>query len=246
MNVTWNPWHGCHKISEGCRHCYVYRQDSLFERDASEVRRTAAFDLPVRRNRDGRFRIPSGTTVLTCFTSDFLLPEADAWRSEAWEMIRLRPDLKFIFFTKRIDRLAPLLPPDWGDGYEHVTIGCTVENQACADYRLPIFRTLPIRHKLVICAPLLGPIDLTPHLDCGEYEEVSVGGESGSDARICDFEWVVALRRQCVDHAVRFTFHQTGARLRNGGRVYRIPRSLQHDQAHRARIDYMPDNSTEV
>ena len=24
----WNPWHGCHKLSEGCRHCYVYRGDS--------------------------------------------------------------------------------------------------------------------------------------------------------------------------------------------------------------------------
>ena len=24
----WNPWHGCHKLSTGCRHCYVYRGDS--------------------------------------------------------------------------------------------------------------------------------------------------------------------------------------------------------------------------
>ncbi|MDE6046291.1 MAG: phage Gp37/Gp68 family protein, partial [Alistipes sp.] len=23
MSVAWNPWHGCRKISEGCRHCYV-------------------------------------------------------------------------------------------------------------------------------------------------------------------------------------------------------------------------------
>ncbi|MBQ9383299.1 MAG: hypothetical protein IJT87_03605 [Ruminiclostridium sp.] len=22
-----NPWHGCTKYSEGCRYCYVYRQD---------------------------------------------------------------------------------------------------------------------------------------------------------------------------------------------------------------------------
>ncbi|MDE7407733.1 MAG: phage Gp37/Gp68 family protein, partial [Muribaculaceae bacterium] len=22
--LMWNPWHGCHKISDGCRHCYVY------------------------------------------------------------------------------------------------------------------------------------------------------------------------------------------------------------------------------
>ncbi|WP_367617448.1 DUF5131 family protein, partial [uncultured Bilophila sp.] len=21
----WNPWHGCRKISPGCRHCYVFR-----------------------------------------------------------------------------------------------------------------------------------------------------------------------------------------------------------------------------
>ncbi|MCB7206753.1 DUF5131 family protein, partial [Dorea formicigenerans] len=22
--ANWNPWHGCHKISAGCEHCYVY------------------------------------------------------------------------------------------------------------------------------------------------------------------------------------------------------------------------------
>ena len=26
----WNPWHGCHKISAGCKHCYVYREDAAF------------------------------------------------------------------------------------------------------------------------------------------------------------------------------------------------------------------------
>ncbi|MBQ2628769.1 MAG: DUF5131 family protein [Kiritimatiellae bacterium] len=20
--IIWNPWHGCHKVSEGCQHCY--------------------------------------------------------------------------------------------------------------------------------------------------------------------------------------------------------------------------------
>ena len=113
----WNPWHGCRKISEGCRHCYVYRQDALHERDSREVVRTAAFGLPVRRSRDGRFRIPPGERVYTCFTSDFLVEEADGWRAEAWEMMRLRRDLEFFFITKRIGRLREQLPPDWGDGY---------------------------------------------------------------------------------------------------------------------------------
>ena len=83
----WNLWHGCRKVSEGCRRCYVYRQDARWEQDASQVRRTAAFDLPVRRDRTGRYKIPPGQTVYTCFTSDFFIEEADAWRGEAWAMI---------------------------------------------------------------------------------------------------------------------------------------------------------------
>lgn len=52
---------------------------------------------PVRRSQDGRWKIPAGEMVFTCFTSDFLLAEADVWRREAWEMIRLRRDLHFMF-----------------------------------------------------------------------------------------------------------------------------------------------------
>lgn len=241
MSVSWNPWHGCRKISEGCRHCYVYRQDAAHDRDSSRIRRTAAFDLPVRRSRDGRFRVPAGERVYTCFTSDFLVEEADPWRAQAWAMMRLRSDLRFFFITKRIDRLAECLPDDWGDGYENVAVGCTVEMQETADRRLPIFRAAPIRHKLVICAPLLGPIDLAAQLDPA-FEEVSVGGESGADARICDYDWILDIRRQCAERNIPFTFHQTGARLRKDGQLYRIPRALQHAQAHRAGIDFRPQH----
>lgn len=237
MSVSWNPWHGCRKVSEGCRNCYVYREDALYDKDSREVRRTAAFNLPVRRSRDGRFKVPAGEMVYTCFTSDFLLEEADPWRQEAWEMIRLRQDLRFLFFTKRIDRLHEVLPPDWGEGYENVVVGCTVENQAMADYRLPLFQELPLRHRIVICAPLLGPLDLRRHLT-PQIELVSAGGESGPKARICDYDWVLSLRDQCVAAGTAFRFHQTGARLLKDGRTYRIPRRFQHSQARKAGIDY--------
>lgn len=237
MSVSWNPWHGCRKLSDGCLHCYVYRQDERHGKDSSGVVRTAAFDLPTRRRRDGRFRIPSGQMVYTCFTSDFLVAEADVWRKEAWAMMRMRYDLRFFFITKRIDRLMEVLPPDWGDGYENVAVGCTVENQRMADYRLPFLLQAPLRHKLIICAPLLGPIDLAPYLQPG-IEMVSAGGESGEEARPCDFEWVLALRRQCVAAEVPFRYHQTGARLVKDGRLYRIPRAYQHAQARKAGIDY--------
>ena len=241
--VNWNPWHGCTKVSEGCRNCYVYRQDAMRDAalDSSSVHRNADFDLPVRRNRRGGWKVAAGSVVFTCFTSDFLLDAADGWRAEAWDMIRMRHDAMFYFFTKRIERFADVVPPDWGEGWDNVAVGCTVENQQMADRRLPIFNSLKIKHKSIIAAPLLGPLDLRPYLTA-EIEEVSAGGESGAAARVLDFEWVADLRSQCVESGTEFHFHQTGARLLKDGRIYRIPRCHQHEQAKRAEMDYVIQN----
>ena len=231
----WNPWHGCCKISEGCRNCYVYRFDTMYGRDSSVVAKSGDFNLPVTRNRAGSYKLSGPEMVYTYFTSDFFLPEADAWRREAWQMIRLRSDLFFYIVTKRIDRLFVGLPADWGDGYDHVSICCTVENQDRAEYRLPIFRTAPIKHKSIICEPLLEPIDLSPYLT--GIEEVIVGGESGGGARVCHYDWVLSIREQCRQHRVAFHFKQTGANFIKDGKLYRIPRKLQHTQAQKANID---------
>lgn len=239
MPVTWNLWHGCHKLSPGCQNCYVYRTDAKHGKDSSQVRKTAAFDLPLRHNRAGAYKIPPGELVYTCFTSDFLLPDADGWRPAAWEMMRIRSDLQFLFITKRIDRLADALPSDWGGGYPNVHICCTVENQQMADYRLPIFQSLPIRTKSIVCEPLLGPIDLSPFLG-GWAAQVIAGGESGSQARVCDYRWVLSLRGQCVRSGVAFHFKQTGARFLKDGKVYFVKRAFQHSQAAKANIDFHP------
>lgn len=198
---------------------------------------TKNFDLPVRRKRNGEYKIPPGTLVYTCFTSDFLLEDADPWRTQAWEMIRTRIDLHFLMITKRIDRLAACLPADWGDGYDHVTICCTVENQACADYRLPIYRALPVKHKVIICEPLLERIDLSAY-SIGEWiEQVVAGGESGYEARPCNFDWVMELRGICVQNGVSFWFKQTGAKFIKDGKLYNIARQFQHSQARKAGIN---------
>ena len=234
--ARWNLWHGCHRISPGCAHCYVYRRDESIGKDASQVYKTKSFYLPVMRDRTGAYKIPSGETVYTCFSSDFFLEEADPWREEAWRMIWERSDLFFFIVTKRIHRAEECLPEDWGSGWENVAINVTVENQAMADFRMPFLARLPIRHKGVACEPLLERIDLSPWLGSG-IEMLGAGGESGPDARICDYEWVLDLKRQCADAGVYFSYHQTGARLLKDGRVYRIPRRLQHEQAAKAGLD---------
>lgn len=239
LYYDWNPWHGCTKISEGCRHCYVYRQDEHYGSriGSSNCRKTANFDLPVKKNRRGDYKIPPGRIIFTCFTSDFLLKDADDWREECWKMIKKRSDCYFYFFTKRIDRLENILPDDWGDGYDNVLIGCTVENQDRADFRLPIFKKLPIKHRSIIAAPLLESIDLSEYLG-DDIEEVSVDGESGLDARPCNYDWILDIRKQCIEKNVPFTFHQTGAFFIKDGRTYRIKRALQKSQAKKAGIDF--------
>lgn len=240
----WNPWHGCHKISEGCRHCYVYREDAAFGTPISttEIRKTASFSLPLKRDRKKNWKYPSGTEFALCFTSDLLLEEADDWRDEIWEIIRLRHDCSFFFFTKRIERLAGCLPDDWGEGYENVAIGCTVENQDKADLRMPVFLSLPIRHRLVIVAPMLERINLLKYLDPAIIDEVSVGGESGKYARTTDFEWVIDMYKQCLTANVPFCFHQTGSWLIKDGRRYHIPREHQHSQALKAGLNTIYHN----
>lgn len=238
--ADWNPWHGCTKISPGCKYCYVYRQDEMYGADISSslCRKTRNFNLPLKKKRDGSFKIPEGRIVFTCFTSDFLLEDADPWRGECWEMMRMRQDLMFYFFTKRIDRLEKCLPGEWGEGFDNVIIGCTVENRAMADYRLPIFKSLPIKHKSIIVAPMLEKMDISAYID-EEIEEVSVSGESGADARVCDFEWVLDIRRQCIEKNVPFRFHQTGAHFIKDGKMYHIKRKYQLSQAAKAGINFM-------
>ncbi len=237
--AIWNPWHGCHKISPGCLNCYVYRRDAEFGKDSSIVTRTSAFDLPFKRNRQKEYKLqPDGEPVYACMTSDFFIEEADDWRAEIWEMIRVRADLDFVIITKRIHRFLDCIPPDWGDGYANVTVMCTCEDQKRADSRLPLFLKLPIRHKQVIHEPMLGPIDIRKYLKSGQIEQVVCGGESGEDARVCDFAWILDSWKQCVEADVSFYFKQTGAHFRKGNRVYRIERKDQMTQAAKAELAY--------
>ena len=212
--VSWNLWHGCTKVSPGCMHCYMFRQDESVGRDPTIVRKTQAFTLPVSRfgsgPNKGQYRIPPGSHLYTCFSSDFFHIAADEWRPEAWAMIRERADCTFFMITKRPEQIPDHLPPI----------------------------TLPLRHRSVMVEPFLERVNLRPYLETHLVEAVSAGGESGPEARPCDFDWVLDLRAQCVDSGVNFFYHQTGARLIKDGRCYQIPRHLQHIQARKAGLDY--------
>ena len=240
MHDIWNPWHGCVKCSEGCQHCYMYYLDKQRGKDGAEIYRTGAgYRYPLSRDRQGNYRVKSGELIRVCMTSDFFLPEADAWRDEAWDVMRQRWDVKFFLLTKRPQRVAQCLPRNWGNGWENVFFNVTCENQKRADERIPILHELPFRHKGIMCAPFIGPVSIEKYLACGQIEQVICGGENYDGARPCHFEWVQALREECVRHDVTFAFIETGTCFVKDGRTYRIPdKRTQSQQAYKSGMGY--------
>ncbi len=234
--MIWNPWHGCHKKSAGCLNCYMFRRDSLYDKDSNIVTKTKDFNLASKKHRDGSFYIKDGEIVYTCMTSDFFIEEADSWRNDIWKMIKTRSNVHFYIITKRIERFMECIPSDWGSGYPNVTICATCENQEMADERLPILLSLPIKHKEIIAEPILEEINIAKYLQSGKIEQVTVGGESGDKARICDYKWVLSLKEQCEINKVPFYFKQTGAKFLKDGKIYIVPRYEQLKQANKSGI----------
>ena len=236
--MNWEPWTGCYKVSEGCTYCYYYGPYSK-RYGQNTVQKTIDFDKPVAKNTKGADRISGGKIVATCFASDFFIPEADEWRVQAWNMIKQRPDLEFLILTKRIDRFMASLASDWGSGYDNVKIGCTVENQEMADCRLPLFLSYPLKRRFIACSPLLGTIDLSPYLS--GVEHVSVGGETGREARVCDYEWVLSIREQCAAAGVSFWFKNTGSLFLRDGAVQKVNPYKQSSLAKELNVNIIGD-----
>ncbi len=240
MHDIWNPWHGCIKCSEGCQNCYMYFLDRARDRNGSDIYKTkSGFNYPLQRYKDGRYKIQSGELIRVCMTSDFFLEEADKWRDEVWEIISLRPDVKFFLLTKRPERILKCLPKYWDDGWENVMLSVTCENQRRADERIPILLSLPFKHKGIMCAPFIGEISIKSHLASGQIEQVICGGENYDGARPCNFDWVKKLRSECVSYNVTFCFIETGTIFIKDGKRYNLPQKrVQSEMAYKSGMNF--------
>lgn len=216
--ATWNPFVGCRRVSPGCAHCYMFRDQAKYGHDPSQVRRTSdkTFYAPLH------YKEPH--VIFTCSWSDFFIEEGDDWRGEVWDVIRQTPQHTYQVLTKRPERIAQCLPPEWGEGWPHVWLGVTAENQKAADKRLPLLLETPASFHWVCAEPLLGALDLGDYLHGISW--LITGAESGPQARPLNEDWVRSLRDQCNGAGVAFCYKQNmvnGIRLRSprlDGRVW--------------------------
>jgi protein gp37 len=219
----------------------MYYLDKKRGMDGSVVYRTRnGYTYPLQKTRDGAFKVKSGELIRVCMASDFFVEEADCWRDDAWQVMRVRSDVKFFLLTKRPERVAACLPEDWGDGWDNVFFNVTCENQRRADERIPILLSLPFKHKGIMTAPLIGGIEIDHFLAAGQIEQVITGGENYDGARPCDFEWVKSLSRQCKRHDVTFCFIETGSKFIKDGRLYSMPsKQVQSEMAFKAGVNHV-------
>jgi protein gp37 len=229
-DATWNPWRGCTKVSPGCAHCYMFREQRRYGRDPTIVTRCspATFNAPLRW-REGRM-------VFTCSWSDWFHEDADEWRDEAWAIVQATPWHTYQILTKRPERILEHLPASWDEnGWSNVWLGVSIENRRYIN-RADVLREVPAAVRFISAEPLLGP--LLYDCDCGEvyfphwrgddmHEDLPqlnldgidwliAGGESGPHSRPMRPDWATALRDQCNAQRVAFFFKQWGG-ARAGG-----------------------------
>jgi protein gp37 len=226
---TFNPWRGCHKVSDGCLNCYAERKSKRIPRvfgkwgkDAARVIASENFwRQPIKWNREAESAMVR-RRVFCASLADIFETRADLVkpRVRLFELIGKTPWLDWMILTKRPENICKCLPADWGDGWPNVWLGASVENRKHGVPRIAILREVPATIRFLSCEPLLEDLGA---LDLREIDWVIVGGESGFSPlsprfRRMDHDWARAIRDQCRKQNVPFFFKQSAARYPKQGR----------------------------
>lgn len=248
---SFNPWEGCSKVSEGCTNCYAearaHRYDTV-KWGPQGTRRIASesyWRQPLTWNRKAE-QAGERRRVFCASLADVFedRPELEAPRRRLWELIVKTPNLDWLLLTKRPENISRMLGPGGINFYAvegpvpcpqpNVWLGTSVENQKCAEERIPLLLDTPAAVRFLSMEPLLESVDLerirgalpesaeTCHYgeahinrtcDCSfGVDWVIVGGESGGkNRREFHLEWSRDLLRQCREANVPYFFKQAGS-----------------------------------
>lgn len=212
---TFNPWWGCIKVSEACKHCYAESWAKRVGQDLwgpSSGRRfftDAHWKEPLKWNALAAYQTERPRVFCASMADVFEdRNELDEHRARLWPLIEATPNLDWLLLTKRPQNVAALA--GWGSEWpRNVWLGTTVELQKRADELLPYLAQIPARVRFISAEPLLGPLDLRPWLG-SSIDWVITGGESGPKARPASPAWFRSLMLQCMEKEVAFHFKQWG------------------------------------
>ena len=203
---TWNPVHGCSKVSPGCDNCYA---ETLSLRYGwTKLPWTGENAKENIRLRPDKLREPyklkEPSRVFVNSMSDLFHPEVpDDFIAQVFEVMNDCPQHVFQVLTKRPRRAAK-----WaGDWTENIWMGTSIEDRKRL-FRIDQLRECPAKVRFLSLEPLLEDLG---ELDLDGIHWVIVGGESGKGYRPMPHEWARNIRDQCVKKGVAFFFKQSAA-----------------------------------
>ena len=203
---TWNPAHGCSKVSAGCDRCYA--ETLSLRRGWTKLpwigeNAEANVQLKPRKLREPyRYKRPSRVFVNSM--SDIFHPQIpDTYLADVFGVMNDLPQHIFQILTKRPRRAAKWKGP-WG---ENLWQGVSVESRKVL-YRIDQLRQCDAQTRFLSVEPLLEDLG---ELNLDGIHWVIIGGESGSGYRPMEHAWARDIRDQCVEKRIAFFFKQSAA-----------------------------------
>lgn len=214
-NLAW----GCVKISPGCAHCYADAFSHRLGQDiwgAGKDRRLLGekyWAQPLAWDRTAA-REGRRHRVFCSSMTDWALddPMLATERVKMWDLIRRTPHLDWQLLTKRADRIVECLPRDWGQGYDNVWLGVSVEDRKHGFPRMDHLRAIPAVVRFLSVEPLLE--DLTD-IDLSGIDWAITGGETGHHHRTMQTDWARHVRDACKISGTTY-YHKQGSGLYPG------------------------------
>ena len=203
---SWNPIHGCSKISRGCDHCYAETLSLRFGITQKPwTTENADENILLKEHRLAEpYRIKQPCRIFVNSTSDLWHAKVpDDYRENIFRVMRNCQRHQFLILTKR-PRAAARYKGEWTP---NIYQGVSVEDKATL-HRVDTLRNCGAHIKFISFEPLLedlGELNLT------DIDWAIVGGESGKNFREMDHAWARNIRDQCLKNEVAFFFKQSAA-----------------------------------
>jgi len=238
-DTTWNPVHGCSRVSKGCTNCYAERQSRQYEHTEKPwTPENASENVSLKPEKlEDPYKWNEPVRVFVNSMSDLFHSEVpDEFIRDVFAVMRNCPHHVFQILTKRPGRAAHMKlqwPPN-------VWMGTSVEDAQAAE-RIDLLRDCNAETLFVSFEPLVGPVGA---VDLADYDWAIVGGESGPDAdrREMDHEWARKIRQQCDRDDVAFFFKQSSARQPERGTALTVEREYGDKTVYEQReIREIPD-----
>jgi protein gp37 len=207
-DVTWNPTHGCSKVSAGCDNCYAERISRKYDHtDYPWTNEHAQENVTERPDKlEEPYGIEPSRIFVNSMSDLFHSAISEEFIRHVFAVMRNCPEHVFQVLTKRPGRAANMTL-QWPD---NVWMGTSVENSQVVE-RITMLAGTGTKTQFVSFEPLIGPVG---EVDLTEIDWAIVGGESAPDSarREMNHSWARDILRQCRRDDVKFFFKQSSAR----------------------------------